>query len=466
MIFGEPTRSMNPTTVRHISRRSTTLLLTVGALWCAGIQVVADDWPQWLGPGRDSVWRESGILKSFPKAGLKQLWRSPIGPGYSGPAVADGQVFVLDRVLAPGATNPENLFRRGSIPGTERIHCFDQSSGKTLWIHEYDSAYTVSYPKGPRATPAVKAGRVYSLGTEGDLICLESKTGQPVWSRNFGKAYGAKTPTWGFAAHPLLDGNQVISLVGGKGSAVVAFNKTDGSELWRALTTDDVAYCPPVIYKIGGVRQLIIWLVDGVHSLDPKTGKIYWSHPWKVRGGGSIAMPRMIGHRLFLSTFFNGSLMLQLNAQPLGVEQLWISPKISTKDTTFLHALNCTPWLEGEYIYGVCNYGQFRCLQISNGKRIWESFKPLGLAKPRRNANAFIVKNGDRYFLCPDSGDLVIAKLSPDGYEEIDRTRLIEPTDRDGGSPTVWSHPAFAGRCVFARNDREIVCVSLAADAE
>jgi outer membrane protein assembly factor BamB len=426
--------------------------------------VGADDWPQWLGPQRDSVWRETGILKKFPQDGLKVVWRQSVHAGYTGPAVADGRVFVMDRQLSPGATNPENRFERGSIPGNERVLCLNQKTGEPLWEHVYDSAYTVSYPKGPRATPSVSAGRVYCLGTEGDLHCLETASGKMLWKRQFKEEYGAKTPTWGFAAHPLVDGKNVISLVGGEGSAVVAFDQVSGKEKWRALTTKDIAYCAPVIYEVNGVRQLLVWLIDALHSLDPETGKVYWSHKWAVRGGGSIAMPRMAGRQLFLSTFFNGSLMLRLREPPGGVEQAWISPKITTKDTTYLHALNCVPWLEDGHIYGVCNYGQFRCLQIADGKRVWESLEPVGLDKPRRNANAFIVKHEDRFFICPDNGDLVIAKLSPQGYEEIDRARLIEPTDADAGRPIVWSHPAFAGQSVLARNDRGIVCVSLSAD--
>jgi len=441
----------------------TTLRIAL-ALLLVTVVLQADDWPQWLGPNRDAEWRESGILERFPASGLKVRWRAPLGSGYTGPAVAHDRVFVMDRKLAAGAKNPENLFKRGSIPGTERIACFSQHTGALLWEHRYDSAYTVSYPKGPRATPTVSDGRVVTLGAEGDLHCLNVESGNVMWHRNLKNTYGTKTPTWGFAAHPLIDGERVISLVGGEGSAVVAFDVRSGKEVWRALTTKDIAYCPPVIYEIGGVRQLIVWLIDGVHSLNPNTGEVIWSHDWVIRGGGAIAMPRLHdGDRLFMASFFNGSLMLRVNRQGTAVQKDWISPKISAKDTTFLHSLNSVPWLGDGHIFGVCNYGQLRCLQIEDGRRIWETLDALQIEKPRRNANAFIVKHEDRFFLCPDNGDLVIAELSAKGYVELDRVKLIEPTDRDGGSPIVWSHPAFAGRCVFARNDREIICVSLAA---
>lgn len=438
--------------------RTLTFLALASALFTAR----ADDWPQWLGPQRDGVWRETGILKRFPTDGPRVLWRQPIGPGYTGPAVGGGVVVAMDRVLAPGATNPSNPFQRGSIPGNERVRCHDAETGQLLWQHAYPRAYTISYPKGPRATPAIDGDRIYALGAEGDLLCLAKGNGNVLWRHHFGDEYGAKTPTWGFAAHPLVDGDRVISLVGGEGSALVAFDKRTGRELWRALTTADVAYCPPVIHEAGGVRQLVVWLIDGVHGLNPETGTVLWIHEWKVRGGGSIAMPRKHGDRLFLSTFFNGSLMLRFAADRPAVSPLWESPKISAKDTTHLHALNTVPWLEAGHIYGVCNHGQFRCLRIEDGERVWETLKPLRLDRPRRNATAFLIKHEDRFFVFNDSGDLVIARLSPAGFEEIDSARLIEPTDRDANRPIVWSHPAFANRSVYARNDREIVCVSLA----
>jgi len=137
------------------------------------------------------------------------------------------------------------------------------------------------------------------------------------------------------------------------------------------------------------------------------------------------------------------------------------SKKVSEMDTDGLHSVMSTPVLENGYIYGPCSYGQLRCLKIETGERLWETFEPT-TGKSMRWGNAFIVKNGDRYFLFNEKGDLIIARLSPEKYEEISRAHLLDPTNTDPGRPVVWSHPAFANRCVYARNDKEIVCVSLA----
>ena len=132
----------------------------------------ADDWPQWLGPQRDGVWRETGIVDRFPESGPKFRWRTPIGAGYSGPAVADGRVYITDRVLPDGTSNPSNAFSRSAVAGKDRVLCIEESSGKILWNHEYGSKYRVSYAAGPRTTPIVDGERIYTLGTMGELLCL------------------------------------------------------------------------------------------------------------------------------------------------------------------------------------------------------------------------------------------------------------------------------------------------------
>lgn len=162
----------------------------------------SDDWPQWLGPNRDGVWREIGIVGSLPST-PSYRWRVNIGAGYAGPVVADGRVFVMDRHLAPDKENPDDPFTRGVVSGNERIVCLDEASGKILWVHTYDCPYTVSYASGPRATPTVDGDRIYTLGAEGDFFCLSAKDGSVIWQKDFKKDYGVKTATWGWASAPV-----------------------------------------------------------------------------------------------------------------------------------------------------------------------------------------------------------------------------------------------------------------------
>jgi outer membrane protein assembly factor BamB len=437
-------------------------LLTGLALTYSALPGRADDWPQWMGPQRDGVWRETGILKAFPTEGPKVRWRVPIGAGYTGPAVAGGRVYVLDRQKPDPSAGPRDPFQRGSIPGSERIICLNESNGEILWKHEYNCPYTMSYPAGPRATPVVNNGRLFALGAEGNLFCLDAAKGTKIWSHEFKKEYGLDTPLWGFSASPLLDGQKLISLVGGEGSTVVAFDKDTGKELWRALSAKEPGYCPPMIYEAGGKRQLIIFHPQAINSLNPDTGELYWTLPYTARSGLTVPIPRMSGDRLFLTTFYNGPMMLRLDSEKPAASVLWKGKSSSEMKTDGLHSIIASPVFEGDYIYGVCSYGQLRCLRADTGERVWETFKATSGDKEVRWANAFLIKNGDRFFIPNEKGDLIIAKLSPKGYEEISRTHLLDPTNRDPGRMVVWSHPAFANRCIFARNDKEIVCASLA----
>lgn len=434
----------------------------VGLIWLTGSSQ-GDDWPQWLGPNRDAVWRETGILKTFPKEGPKVLWRTKIGGGYSGPAVANGRVYVTDRQLASGASNPSNPFDRGIIPGTERVLCLNEADGKVIWEHEHPSAYGVSYAAGPRTTPIVHDGKVYTLGAEGDLLCLDAEKGSVVWSRSFKKDYGVATPLWGFSAHPLLDGNKLICLVGGKGSTVVAFDKDSGKEIWRALSAKEPGYCPPMIYDFSGRRELIIWHPESINALNPETGEVYWSEPYAVRSALTIPTPRKVGDLLYLTCFYNGSRMLRIT--PSGAETVWATKKPSEKDTEALHSIISTPFVEGGNIYGVCSYGQLRCLDVESGERLWETLTATTPdEKPARWANGFLVKQAGRFFIWNEKGDLIIANLDKSGYHETGRAHLLEPTNMAQGRDVVWTHPAFANRNMYARNDHEIICVSLASD--
>ena len=422
----------------------------------------AEDWPQWLGPKRDGVWRETGILKEFPASGPKVRWRTEIGAGYAGPAVAFSKVYLTDRIVAPKAATPADPFQRGKIPGVERVLCLNEGDGKIVWKHEYDCPYDMSYPAGPRATPLVEEDRVYTLGAEGHLICFHRESGKVLWSRDFKKDFGVPTPLWGFAGHPLIDGNKLFCLVGGQGSVAVAFDKLTGKEIWRALSAKEPGYAPPTMIEAAGRKQLIIWHPESINALDPENGKTFWSVPMEVRSGLSVPTPRQDGDRLFITSFYNGPIMLRLAQDKPGATVEWRGKSNSERNTDGLHSIMPTPFLEGDHIYGVCSYGQLRCLKAATGERVWETLEATTGGKEARWANAFLIKNADRFFLPNEKGDLIIARLTPDGYRELSRAHLLEPTNTAAGRDVVWSHPAFANRSVYARNDKEIVCISLA----
>jgi outer membrane protein assembly factor BamB len=424
----------------------------------------ADDWPQWFGPKRDGVWREDGILEKFPKDGPKQLWKTPLGPGYSGPAVANGFVYAMDRQAEKITGNPA---KGNSSPGSERVLCLDAKTGREVWKHEYDCKYQkISYGFGPRTTPTIVGDKLYALGTMGDLQCLETKAGKLVWAVSFFKDYMAPVPAWGWSSNPLVDGDKIICLVGGEKQAVVAFDRNSGKKLWSALTTEEIGYAPPVIFEAGGKRQLIIWHSDSVNSLNPETGEVYWTekYPRDVRASrpaAPISTPQLAGDVLFISSFYHGPIAFKLDPKEPKATLYWRAKTDDSEKVRGLRSLIGTPVIKDGHIYGICRSGEMRCCKLDTGDQVWESLEHQNDKKAQFGA-AFIIPHKDRFFVFTDAGNLIVADLSPKGYKEISRAKVIEPTQGNSGRDIVWCHPAFANKCIYVRNDREIVCVSLA----
>jgi outer membrane protein assembly factor BamB len=415
----------------------------------------ADDWPQWMGPNRDDRCAETGIVRALPPGGPKVLWRTPIHGGYAGPAVVNGRVYVAD-FETPGDTTG-NPGQRSNLDGKERVLCLDAKTGREIWKHEHPCTYRISYPAGPRCTPTVSGGKVYMLGAEGDLTCLNAADGKLVWTKSLKDEYKIPAPMWGFTGHPLIDGDKLICLVGGDGTTLVAFDKNTGKELWRSLSSKEPGYCPPEIITAGGTRQLIIWTAESINSVNPETGKPYWSIDLEPSYGMAIMSPRHAGNSLFAGGIGFKSAMLKLATDKPAAEIAWNG----TKETSVC-PVNSTPIIEDGIIYGVDQPGQLRAVRLATGERLWETTAPTTGEKPANSGTAFLTKNGDRYFIFNEKGELVIVKLSPEKYEEISRAKILEPTANVFGRKVVWSHPAYANKCMFARNDKEIVCVSLA----
>ena len=416
--------------------------LTAALVLLSALVTPAEDWPQFRGPNRDSVWNETGILHTFPAEGLRISWRAPVGRGWSSPVVAQSRVYVTDVLLTPPTAE-------------ERVLCFDEANGKLLWTHQY----AVDYPEwafdpnagGPRATPIIRNGRLFTLGALGHLFCLEANKGVVVWEKSLAKEYGVKEFT-GITASPLIEDELLILQICAKPTAcVVAFDKNSGKEAWRALD-DSFTYSSPIILTAGGRKQLIVWTQEAVTSLDPATGKTWWREMLRTSGDAAVSTPVFSGHRLLI-----GGLMLRLDSDKAAVSVLWpetraVSKRILSNTSTAL--------LRGEYVFSAKTSGELVCLEAGTGKEVWATNTVTSL---RNGSSIHLTPNDDAVFLFTDKGDLIRAELTPQGYREISRAHLLKPTSPFGDRKCAWTPPAYANRHVFARNDEELVCVSLAA---
>jgi outer membrane protein assembly factor BamB len=413
-----------------------------GVLWLPCFVVRAEDWPQWRGPNRDGVWNETGIIESFPPDGLKISWRVPVGRGWSSPVVAAGHVYVTDaQVERPTAK--------------ERVLCFDATNGRLVWTHEY----VADYPDwafdpnagGPRATPIIRDGKLFTLGALGHLLCLDAATGMTVWERNLAKEYDVKEFT-GITASPLIEDELLILYMCGKPAAcVVAFEKNSGKEVWRALD-DAFTYSAPIVITAGGKRQFIVWTQEAVTSLDPKTGQTWWREILRTPGDQAISTPVFSNGRLLV-----GGLMFKLDPAKPAASILWPETLAPMKR---ILSNTSTALLQGDHVFSARISGELVCLEAGTGKQLWDEKTVTELGN---GSSIHITPCGNAVFLFTDRGDLIRAQVTPEGYREISRAHLLDGTSPFGPKKRAWTPPAFANRHVFARNDLELVCASLAA---
>lgn len=391
---------------------------------------VETDWPQFRGPRGDGTWRGPKLPDVWPAGGLKQVWKQSIGGGYAGVSVASGRVYTLDR-----KTNPE----------VERILCFDAATGKSLWEHTYPVTYgKLDYGNGPRAAPTIEAGHVYTVGAMGDLRCLEAKTGNVVWSRNYLVDFAGRLPTWGYAASPLVYGDWLILQPGGESSSVIAIERLTGREVWRSLG-DEAGYCTPLVHRAHDQDELVCWTPSHIRSLEARTGKPLWSFPYEITYGVSIAKPIIQKNFVIVAGYWHGTKAIELGDTPTNARLAW-------EENKFLRGLMSQPLSRDGYVYLLDKQYGLTCFELQSGKKLWDDQNRM---TPRgRNPHASLVWLGDsdRAIILNEEGDLILARLSPEGYHEQCRTRITEFT---------WSHPAYSGNHVYVRTDKELVCVSL-----
>ena len=424
-----------------------------------------------MGKGYAGVWNESGVVAEIPADGLKVLWRSPVQGVYSGPSVADCRLFVMDFVSEPIEGDTGRLRSRS---GTERVICLDSTTGKEIWTYEYETELKVSYPGGPRSNPTVDGDRVYVQGTMGEVLCLEAATGDLIWQINVAEKYATKPPVWGYASQPLVIGDLLICAAGGEGTGVVAMKKMTGEEFWTIITTREIGYAGYVVAEIHGKEQLIVWYDVAICGLEIATGGQLWSHKFPdakpQRPVVSIVPPKVLGDKIFVSNFYHGSMLIQLQPD-FSTEQLWSTENDRKHDADVNSIMSNLVQRDGSLI-GVAGNGELRCVSTKDGSLLRRSYEALATAEedpqviPRGDKgfpSLFAIENKDRFWLFTDQGELILSDLSADGYRELGRTKLLDTTAMSRGRAYVWCPPACSDGMLFVRNEKELIYVDMRA---
>ena len=385
----------------------------------------AEDWPRWRGEHADGRWNPAGIPEDFATKEPIRLWKKEIGAGFGGVTVSGGLVYVMDRQKEPREV--------------ERVLCFDAATGNERWSHEWEVSYgAMEYGTGPRASVNIHEGRAYALGATGVAVCFDASSGEIVWEVDTVAAFGAKRPTWGFAASPVIDGDRVLLHVGARDGSVIALDKKSGKERWRG-GPDRAGYCTPEIITQDGTRQLIAWGPEHVQSLNPDSGALNWTYPYKITYGVSIAQPLYHDGVLLVSGYWHGAKAFRVGT---GVELLW-------EDEKNICGLMSAPLFKDGVVYMLDKTRGLQAFELKTGKILWSDDNTL--TPKERNPQmslAWMDESRNLAALLNASGELVYVTLTPERRVELARWQIIGKT---------WAHPAFAGDQVFARSDKEIV---------
>lgn len=376
----------------------------------------ADYWIDFRGPNRAGRYEETPILTTWPASGLPRLWRQPVGGGYASFVVAGGLAFTIEQ-------------RRNQ----EVVAAYALESGREVWTHAWAGDFRESMGgDGPRATPVLDQGRLYALGAEGELRCLESSTGKLIWSKNILRDNGAENVPWGMANSPLIVDEKVIVTPGGPaGNSVVAYHKLTGERIWGALD-DKTAYTSPMAVTLAGRRQILVVTARRAAGLTLDKGALLWEFPWTTEYDVNSAQPILVGpSRFFISAGYgHGAALVEVGAG--GARQLWFNTRMKNRfNSSVLH--------QG-HIYGM-DEAIMACIEAETGALKW---------KGGRYGYGQILLAGGHLVVLTETGDLVLVRATPERHEELARFAAIEGK--------TWNHPAIAGGLLLVRNTTEMAC--------
>jgi outer membrane protein assembly factor BamB len=401
--------------------------------WCVFVVILvpaavrAEDWPQFLGPRRDGVSLEKGLLDAFPKAGPKIVWQRDVGEGYSGIVVKGDRAIVFHR-----------------IDNEDIVECLHPATGKPFWKFAYPTDYQDALGKGdgPRSTPVIHGDKVITLGAQGMLHCLTLDAGKLLWSHSFTKEYKTQLGYFGIGTSPVVEQNLVLVNVGGPKAGIVAFDLDNGKEIWKA-TNDPGSYSSPVVCTIDGARLGVFFTRTGAVVLDPKTGDVKYQQRWRARYDASVnaATPLIIGDLAYFSTSYEtGSLLLKLKKN--GAEEVWNDENIMSNH------YNTSIYFDG-HLYGFDGRQEatpsFRCVNLKTKKVAWE--------KDRFGNGTMILADG-KLIVLTERGDLHLVQATPAAFRELAKVQLFT-------SGPCRAQIALANGKLYAREQKKLVCLEM-----
>ncbi|HBL28827.1 MAG TPA: polyvinylalcohol dehydrogenase [Acidobacteria bacterium] len=422
---------------------ATGLLLALSAVLGAAAPAAPPEWPQWRGPNRDGVAQERGLLTQWPEAGPPLAWKTAgLGGGLSSLSLSGGRIFTL-----------------GDSEGGQRVLALSLADGKPLWTANVGPAWDDQYG-GPRSTPTVDGDRVYALGTEGDLVCLEAATGKEVWRKNLARDFGGRVMSiWKWTESPLIDGDRLIVTPGAPGAALVALDKTTGKEIWRAavpplgeLGKDGAGYSSVVVSRGGGVKQYVQLTGRGLFSVRAEDGKFLWGYNKIANEVANISTPIVQGDHVFASTGYQtGSVLLHLSRQGDGVEarEVYFLPAKSLQNHHGGLVL-----LDG-HVYGGHghNRGYPICVELATGKIVWGG-EGVTTGHGGTGSAAVTAADGHLYFRY-QNGRVVLIEATPQGYKEKGAFTIPNV------SHPSWPHPVVAGGKLYLREQDNLYVYDL-----
>lgn len=386
----------------------------------------AADWPQWRGPNRNGISNETGWRCKWPQQGPPILWEKPIGTGFASMAVRNGCVYAMG-----------NTGRKGDGKKSEHrdvVHCLDAGTGDEIWKHSYLSPLDCNdYEGGPSATPTVHDGRVYTVSKHGKVFCLDAQKGRVVWNKDLAREFGIQPPRWGLAGSAVVVGDMVVFNAGTHG---IALNRTDGGLVWQN-GKGTAGYGTPVLYDLGGEKCLAILGHRTLAGVAGKTGQLLWQEPWTTMHDENIPDPIVLGDKLFVCTGLGtGCALLRIDGDRL--IELW-------RHKDMQNWLSTSVLWKG-HLYGIdARSRSLRCLDFETGQVKW-SQGGFGLG-------SVMMANG-KLIALTDKGKLVIARASPDHYEELSTAQIL--------TGKCWTVPVLANGRIYARNaDGRLVCVDV-----